>query len=195
MFTLQMNIHAALVTCNSRYSDPFNCLQPQTNRGNHSSHASRWRALVVCSHALVAFCLGGEHERRSCATSIRCHNGYGTWHEPFSTGGLWNAIPLRYACRVCFVDGEGARGIDKMRQLDTAGLPMRSPYNPTYSMGMMQHRALTLNGAANGFITPGFFHPMSDHYPTPDMDRYSSVITHPVLPPDYGHGSGSGSGK
>lgn len=71
-------------------------------------------------------------------------------------------------------------------QAAPSGFIMRSPYNPAYSTGMMQHRQLTLNGAANAFGTPGFFHPMSDHYPTPDMDRYSTVAQHPVLPPNYG---------
>jgi len=118
--------------------------------------------------------------------------------SPAASGVSMNAAPAlqAYAATMGMAPGmnpfqpPGGSGMQS-----PSGLPMRSPYNPTYSMGMMQHRALTLNGAANGFITPGFFHPMSDHYPTPDMDRYSSVITHPVLPPDYGHGSGSGSGK
>ena len=59
----------------------------------------------------------------------------------------------------------------------------------------MQHHQLTLNGAVNGVGTPGFFHPLSEHYPTPDGDAYNSVLSNPVLPPNYGKESqGSGSG-
>jgi len=75
------------------------------------------------------------------------------------------------------------------------GLGFKSPYNPSFSTGMMQHHQLTLNGAANGFGTPGFFHPLSEHYPTPDADAYNSVLRNPVLPPNYGkENEGSGSG-
>jgi len=116
--------------------------------------------------------------------------------SPSASGVSMNAAPAlqAYAATMGMAPGMNPFQPGGSGMRSPSGLPIRSPYNPTYSMGMMQHRALTLNGAANGFITPGFFHPMSDHYPTPDMDRYSSVITHPVLPPDYGHGSGSGSG-
>merc|ERR1711934_812540 len=116
--------------------------------------------------------------------------------SPATSGVSMNAAPAlqAYAATMGMAPGMNPFQPGGSGMRSPSGLPMRSPYNPTYSMGMMQHRALTLNGAANGFITPGFFHPKSDHYPTPDMDRYSSVISHPVLPPDYGLGSGSGSG-
>lgn len=93
------------------------------------------------------------------------------------------------------VGGVPLTGVSRAVIPGIAGLGYKSPYNPAFSTGMMQHHQLTMNGAANGFGSPGFFHPLSEHYPTPDGDTYHSVIRNPVLPPNYGkENEGSGSG-
>ena len=54
------------------------------------------------------------------------------------------------------------------------------PYK--YGPNMAQHHAAMLPGNRGQFKDPGYLHSFGQGYPTPDFDRYSSVVEAPVAP-------------